>query len=150
MAADIKLKYGASGQAITIILASLADGAKATSNEISNTANLFMDVLIQLSIKTNATGVSGTGVVRVYAIGSVDGGTSYPDSANNGMLPIGIITANVNATTFTSSPMSLAAAFNGKVPEKWKIVVEDDTGADLDGTELNHTKLYQGILAQTV
>jgi hypothetical protein len=145
---DIKAKYGTSNQSITITLASLADAAKAVSNEISNTANLFLDALVQFKIKTAAAGVSSTGVVYIYAVGSADGGTSYPDSVNQTKLLIGIMDANANATTFTSVPMSVAAAFNGKLPEKWKIVVENQTGAALDATEGNHAKFYQGVLAQ--
>lgn len=148
MAGDLKSKYGSSGVNITITLASLADGAKATSSEISNTSDLFLDVLVMIQVKTNASGVDAAGVVYVYAIGSVDGGTTYPDSDNDNKQFIGVMTANANATTYKSNALSVANAFNGKLPEKWKIVVENQTGAALDSTEGNHAKESQGVLGQ--
>lgn len=147
--ADINLKYGSNNQTITIILASLANGSKAVSNEINNLTNLFFDALLQLKIKTGASGVSSSGVIRVFAIGSADGGTSYPGSPNNELKPIGIFNANANATTFISNLVSVANAFNGKLPEKWKIVVKNDTGSALDATEGDHSKFYQGVFAQS-
>lgn len=147
--ADIKIKYGPNNQSITITLASLADDAKVVSNEINNLSNLFFDALIQLKIKTGPSGVSASGVIRVFAIGTSDGGTSYPGSPNNELLPIGIFNANANAITFISPIMSLANAFGGKLPEKWKIVIKNDSGSALDSTEGNHVKFYQGVLAQS-
>ena len=148
MPGDLPLKYGASNRPITILLAGLANGSKATSEEISNAADLFHDALVQLKVKTGASGVSSTGVLYVFAIGSADGGASYPDSENDERKPIGIIKANADATTFISELMSVAAAFNGKLPERWKIVVKNETGAPLDGNEPDHIKFYQGVLVQ--
>jgi len=146
MAGDLLLKY-ANVAAITITLASLADNGVAVSSEIDNSSNLYLDALVQLKIKTTST-VDSTGYIAVYAVGSVDGGTSYPDSVNRKSKPIAIINANVNNTTFTSNPVSVAQAFFAGLPEKWKIVIENKTGASLDSTEGNHAKQYQGIKHQ--
>lgn len=136
-------------QAITIVLDSLADGDVAASSPISNSSDLFLDALVQLSVKTNASGVdTAAGVIRVFVIASVDGGTTYPGAPNDELLPIGVFNANADATTFHSQPMSVAKAFNGIMPKEWKLVVKNDTGAALDATEGNHTKQYQGIQGQ--
>jgi len=148
MPGDLQIKYGLSNQPITLLLANLADGSKATSDEISNVSDLFHDVLVQLKVKTGAAGVSATGVLYVYAVGSADGGALYPDSENDERRPIGIIKANADAATFVSELMSIAEAFNGKLPERWKVVVKNQTGAALDGTESNHSKFYQGVFSQ--
>jgi len=148
MPGDLQIKYGLSSQPITLLLANLADGDKVVSDEISNASDLFHDAFVQLKVKTGAAGVSTTGVLYVYTVGSADGGVSYPDSENNEKRPIGIIKANANAATFVSELMSVAAAFNGKLPERWKLVVKNQTGAALDATEGDHSKFYQGVFGQ--
>lgn len=159
MAGDLKEKLGTSNQAITCTLASLADAAARQATVIDNTTNLFIDVLVQLMIKTGTTGVSATGYINVYAYGTVDDGTTYSDGATGtdgaitltnppNMRLIGVINAVANATNYKSHPMSVAAAFGGVLPAKWGIVVENKTAAALDATEANHNKRYQGILGQ--
>lgn len=145
---DINKKYGSSGVAITLILASLANGSKAVSNEISNSVNLFFGDLVQLKVKTGPSGVGADGVISAFVIGSADEGTSYPGNQNNELKPIGVFNANVNATIFTSGLMSVSNAFGGDIPEKWKIVILNGTGAALDGTEGSHSKFYQGSKVQ--
>lgn len=158
--ADIKTKYGTSNQSITCTLASLADGSARASTSVDNDTDLFLDALVQLKIKSNATGVSSTGFVNVYAYGTADGGTTHSDSATgtdaaitltsppNARL-IGVINVVANATTYESHPMSVAAAFGGVLPSDWGIIVENKSGAALDSTEGNHAKFYQGVLAQS-
>jgi hypothetical protein len=46
--------------------------------------------------------------------------------------------------------MSVAAAFGGMLPRKWGIVVHNRTNIPFSGTEQEHRKRYQGILAQSV
>jgi hypothetical protein len=157
----IKALYGTNNQAITCTLASLASAAARASSVVDNTVNLFLDALVVLKVKTGATGVSTTGYVAVYAYGTVDGGTTYPegitgtDGAVTLTVPtnlrlIGIINTVANATTYASEPMSVAAAFGGVLPDHWGIVVVNSSGAALDVTEANHAKLYQGMQAQSV
>jgi hypothetical protein len=161
MSADIKAKYGSSNQAITITLASLADGSARESTVIDNTTNVFLDALLQILIKSGGSGVSATGIVEVYAYGTSDNGSNYGDGAtgsNAAFTPtdppnlrlIGVLNVVANATTYKSNPMSVAAAFGGVLPQKWGIVIVNRTGAALDSTEGNHAKFYQGLLAQAV
>lgn len=146
MVGDLLAKY-ANAQTITIILAGLADDGIAVSNEISNAANLYQDALVQLSIKTG-TSVDINGTIRIYAIGSVDGGITWPDNTNQVRKPIAIMDANADSTTFVSVPFSVAQAFFSGLTQKWKIVIENKSGATLDGTEGNHLKKYQGFYGQ--
>jgi hypothetical protein len=149
MAGDLKLKYGTANQTITITLASLDGTASATSNEIDNATNLFMDVLVQVKIKTAGT-VLATGAVNVYALASVNTGTSYPDATNIKTALLGSFNAATTATTYISNPMSIARAF-GCMPEKWKIVVENQTqvtGQTFSATAGDHAAIYQGVYSQ--
>lgn len=159
--ADIKAKFGTNGQTITLTLASLANNSARQSTVVDNSANLYLDALVQLKIKTGASGVASTGYINIYAFATVDGGTTYTENAGasdaaitltvppNAVL-IGRINCVANATTYYSSPMSVAAAFGGVLPEKWGMIVENKTGGTLDSTGGNHTVKYQGVLNQSV
>lgn len=164
MASDVKLKYGAQNQAITCSLApggtGLANNGARESTVIDNTTNCFIDALVQVQIKSGGSGTAATGYVNVYAYGTVDGGTTYSDgcsgsdnavtlTAPTNLRLIGVVNVVANGTTYKSSPMSVAAAFGGVLPDKWGIVIENKTGGALDTTEGNHKKLYQGVYAQT-
>lgn len=157
---DLVLKYGTAGQTLTLTLASLANNAARQSAAVDNSSTKYQDALVQLKIKTGASGTSSTGTVVVYACASVDGGTTYTEGATGSdaaltlvsptnLRMVGLINCVANATTYISSPMSIAAAFGGKLPERWGIVVQNSTGAALDSTEGNHAKLWQGIAYQT-
>jgi len=159
--ADIKSKFGASGQTLTMTLANLANYSARQSAEVDNSANLFLDALLVLKIKSGASGVSSAGVVNIYAYGSVDGGTTRTEGAGasdaaitlanpTNLRLLGAMNMVANATTYISGPMSVANAFGGQLPERWGIVVENRSGAPFDTTEGNHAKLWQGILGQTV
>ena len=158
---DIKSKYGTNAQTITCTLASLANNGQRQSTAIDNTSNLFLDALVEVSIKSNASGTSASGYVNVYAYGTVDGGTTYSDGATGtdgsitltsppNMRLIGVINVVANATTYAGGPFSVAGAFGGRLPDHWGIVIENKTNAALDSTEGNHKKVYQGVLQQQV
>lgn len=156
--ASLKGAFGTSNQSITDTLASLGNGSARASTVIDNTSNLFLDALVQLKVKTGASGTATTGYVNVYAYATANGGTTYSDGATgsdaaitltvppNAVL-IGSFNCVANATTYTSPPMSVASAFNGLLPDHWGIIVENKTGGALDSTEGNHAKFYQGVYA---
>jgi hypothetical protein len=156
--ADIKTKY-ASAANITITLASLANDAKRQSTKISNTANLYLDALVQLKVKTGSS-VSGDKAVYVYAYGTTESSMGYSgdasgtDGAYNGAIDntklIGVISTPAAGTAYVSDVMSIANAFGGKLPSEWGIIIQNKTGAALDGTESNYEKKYAGVLVQTV
>jgi hypothetical protein len=160
MAADVKGKFGTSNQTITLTIASLGNGSARESTVVDNSSNLHLDALVAGKVKSNAAGTSTTGSVTLYAYGTADGGTTYGDGATGSdaaitltvppnLRPIGVINVVANATTYKFGPFSVAAAFGGILPEKWGIVMVNNSGAALDATGGSHSIFYQGVLAQT-
>lgn len=158
---DIKTQYGTQGQTITITLASLTSTSARASTVVDNTGTLFLDALVQIAIKSGASGTATTGYVNVYAYGTSNNGTTYGEGATGtdagitltsptNLRLIGRLNVVANSVTYDSNPMSVAAAFGGVLPAKWGIVIENQSGGTLDGTEGSHTKVYQGILGQVV
>ena len=159
--ADIKSKYGASNQAITITLNGLADNGSRASTAITNAVNLFLDVLVQLKINTANVGApAGEKNVLVWAFGSADNGITYSggatgtDAAYGGVAGqlidnaklLGIVSVDAQNEVFESDCFSIASAFGGVVPEKWGIIVTNQIGQALGA---NSVAFYQGILAQS-
>lgn len=159
MSGVIKTLYGTSNQAITCTITSLANAAQQGSTAVDNSSNLYLDALVQLKIKTNASGTSAIGIVLIYVYGTADGGSDYGDgvSGTNGSVTLtvppnlrmlGVINAVANSITYVSNPFSVASLFGGKIPDHWGIVVENQTGATLDASV--GSAWYQGIQAQVV
>lgn len=157
--ADVKAKFGTNGQAFTLTIASLSDTSARQSTPVDNSTNLYTDALVSLKIKSNAAGTSASGFVGVYAFASVDGGSTYTESAGSTDAAITLVTPTAlrfigavpvvaNATTYRAGPFSVAAAFGGVLPEYWGIVIVNKTGAALDSTAGNHSATYQGVYAQ--
>jgi hypothetical protein len=156
--ATIKTQYGTANQPISCTIPSLASGAYRQSAVIDNSTNLFLDALVTVKAKSASSGVSSTGTVIVYAYGTADG-TSYDGSCSGTdsaytppitpvNLPI-IGTLNLNAASVTDQrTFSVAQAFGGMLPQKWGIVVYNNTGASLDASV--GAAWYQGIQAQSV
>lgn len=152
--ATVKASY-ASSAALTITLASLADGSMRQSTAVDNSSNLYVDALVGGKIKTGASGVSASGYVDLYLAVSHDGGTTYSgdasgtDGAYSGesgnLIFLARVTADANATTYEFSGFSIAQACGGSMPQRWVIVVDNQTGAALDSTGSNHAVEYQGV-----
>lgn len=160
MASTIKSSYGSNNQAITLTIDGLANNGARESTAVDNTTNLFLDALVQLVVDSPDSGCAATGVVNVYAYGTVDGGTTYTDGATgsdagitltsppNARL-IGVLNVVANTVLYKGGPWSVAAAFGGVLPAKWGVIIENKTGASL-GTTDGAIAIYQGIYAQTV
>jgi len=159
--ADIKGKYGTSGQSLTITINGLADDGKRESTAVDNVTTCFLDALVQVRIATNATADStGDKSVYVYAYGSADGGTSYsgnasgsnaafgtdPQQLNNCQL-IGVVYAPTQNKMYESDLMGVASAFGGLLPERWGIIVHNKTGQTLKSSDCS--ACYQGTHAQS-
>jgi len=142
---DIKLVYGTAAD-VTITLASLGPSssylAGQESTAIDNSTNLFSDYLASGKIKTNATITAG-GRIEVWAVGSGDDGTFWPDVFDGTDSAETITNANiknnicrlvasmqVDATgTYWFGPVSIAAVFGGVVPKKFVFFVTHNTHA---------------------
>lgn len=157
--ADVKTGYGSSGQALTITLASLADSSTAgrESTSVDNSSNKWLDVFIAAKIKTQNSGsISAPSAVFVYAYATADGGTTWPDTVTGTDAAItlnsptqlkllGAIYAAAINTQYKGGPWSLAALFGGRMPEKWGVVVQNDSGTALSATGSDHAVWYQGL-----
>jgi hypothetical protein len=149
--------FGTNNQTITITIASLGSTSARESTVIDNTSNLFMDVKVQVKVKTNAAGTSATGAVNIFAYATADNGTTYSGGAtgsdaaytNNkdALIYLGSLPTVANATTYVSM-FNLSRAFGyGGIPAKWGIVLDNQSGAALDATGGSHSAVYQGINA---
>lgn len=159
--ASVKTAYGTQGQALTITLASLADATSAgrESTVVDNRTNLFLDVLISAKIKTqNAGSIAAPSAAFIYAYGTTDDGTTYPDTVTGADAAItlnsptqlkllGAIYAAAINTQYKGGPWSLAALFGGRMPAEWGVVVVNDTGTALSATGTDHGVWYQGVYA---
>lgn len=153
--ATINQLYGTTNQSITCTITSLGSGSAQASTAVVNTANLFMDVKLQVKVKTNAAGTSATGAVNIFAYATADDGTTYSGGATgtdaaytankDQLIFLGSIPAVANATTYVGL-FSLSRAFGyGGIPAKWGIVVDNQSGAALDASV--GAAVYQGISA---
>lgn len=159
--ADIKTGYGTSGQVITITLTSLADSSTAgrESTAVNNATDAYLDVLIAGKLKTQNSGsIAAPSAAFVYAYASVDGGADWPDTVtgtdaaitlNNPtqLKLLGAIYAAAINTQYKGGPWSLASLYGGRMPERWGIVVVNDTGTALSSTGSDHVFEWQGIYA---
>jgi len=115
---------------------------------------------VQLKIASGAAGPSGDKNVLVYAYSSADSGVtysggatgsddSYGDSAGQSVencAMLGILSINAASETFESDVFSVASAFGGVLPERWGIIVKNQTGQTLGS---GCAAFYQGVFAQS-
>lgn len=153
-----KSDYGTEKQSITISLAQ-ATGVARASTVVDNTTNLYLDALVQLQVTSGGSGTSANGYVNIYAYGTVDAADSlYPETitGTDGTITlivptnlrlIGTLNVVTNSITYVSEPMSVAAAFGGVLPEKWGIVMENQSGGTLTTPNAAY---YQGVWGQSV
>lgn len=114
-------------------LSTLASATYVASNEIDNTTNQPVDLLVELAVTPGT--VSGNKQAVLFAIASLDG-TNYQTGPTSGttttdepdLTYIGILPLNTNSTA-QRKIFSIAAAFGGKLPPKMKLVVKNDSGA---------------------
>jgi hypothetical protein len=151
---SVKEAFGSSNQAITITLTSLANGSAQQSTVIDNSSNLFLDALVAVNVTSAGSGTVATGVVNVYAYATVDGGTTYTESATGSNASItlkvptnlkflGSVAVSAVSTLYNGGPFSVREAFGGTLPEKWGIVIENKTGGALHTS--GNSVVYQGV-----
>ncbi len=157
--ADVKTAYGTAGQALTITLTSLADATSAgrESLVVSNATDKFLDVLITAKIKTQNSGtIAAPSAAFVYSYGSVDAASEFPDTVTGADAAItlnsptqlkllGAVYAAAINTTYKGGPWSLAALYGGRMPERWGIVIVNDTGTALSAVGADHAVEWQGV-----
>lgn len=126
------------------------------------TGSTDVDALVVLTFSPGA--VTSDGTVAVYAYASADGGTTHTagvpatdatitwgtsgTTSVNGqnnlpLLGVGDVDDTDDANVITIGPFSVAAAFGGILPERWGIIVHNDTDAAADAS--GHSAHYRGI-----
>lgn len=155
----------AAAAAITIDVDSLADGGYRCSAVVDNSANLYLDAQINLSIQVGAVAADGT--ISIFAYGGADGTTIYDGGLNgadetitwgttpstssvegfNQLKLLGVISVDTTDDNNDIEAMigSVAAAFGGVLPARWGIVVLNETGVALHATGTNNAFDYVGI-----
>lgn len=147
---DIKLAFG-TATSISITFNSLGSAGARECTAIDNSTNLFLDALVEVLV--NVGSVSSDKRVYVYAYDSVDG-TNFSDNATGSdaaltmrtptnLKLIGIIECPTNSISYRSAAFSVAAAFGGRLPPKWGIVVYNVTGASLAAS--GNSAQYRGV-----
>lgn len=153
--------FYSTNNSVSITLNSLASSTSIGQSSvfISNVPSRFLDVLINpiLIIPTTGT-LAGDKAVYIYAYGSLDGinftaGVLGTDSAYTLKDPtnlrlVGIVNCPNLNSTYVGGPFSLAQAFGGIVPEKWGLVVLNNTGVVLETT--GNLIKYQGVKTRAI
>lgn len=148
---------GAAGTAITLTLTSLADGNWRQSTAVVNTSNLYLDALVGGSTQVGTTPTAG-GTIDIYAYGQYDASGEYTagasgsdaaytaDGEETSLKLIGVVQVDdTSDQDYEWGPFSVAAAFGGVLPQRWGLVVENNTGATLNATGTNNEVAYTGI-----
>jgi len=126
--------------AVTITLASLADGAIATSSTIDNSSDKFISADIQVKLRTG-TGVNSNGTVAIFWLRSVDSGTDFDFTANDNAEVLGAFAVDVDSTDYRFSVDTTRMGF---MSSHWRIAIRNDTGAAFDATGSNFSVEYAG------
>lgn len=132
-------------QTVTITLASLADGATATSSTIDNSTTKYLHCDLQMKMRSGAA-VSGTGTVTIYILRSIDGGTIFDDIGTNTDI-LGIFNVVDNSTDYV---FSIDTSTIGILPEYWRLVVLNNSGDAFDSTGSNFYVKFVGKKLQTI
>ena len=144
-----KVAYAAAA-AITCTLASKTSGQGERSAAMDNSANLYDDALVHISVTPGTLGTNPYVAVYVYVSG--DDGTTYEtqgntDAAYNTLTGsetlLGTMVPLANSTQF-SKTFSVREAL-GYMPRNWGIIVWQNACGTLSATEGNHIKKYQGV-----
>lgn len=129
----VKTAYGtATAFSGAASLNSAAAAAYVNLGVIDNTANLFLDYLVEVEVTPSAA-PSGNAQIVIFATDSVDG-TNYSDSSTDAnMALLGTIQMSA-ASAYRSKAMSVAAAFGGVLPPKVTVYAKIDDGVALAAT----------------
>ena len=157
MATVFKPQY-TTNAAITMSVASLANGSYWQSAAVDNTTALFADAHIYGHVKSNGTPTANA-VYTLFLYWSNDGGTTYSNNASglDQSFTQSDNDANmvVGATAVCVATASLTSNFRGfsfcqqagllYLPVKWGLILKNSSGQPLTGTGANHVFSYQGV-----
>lgn len=165
--ANTKLVYASPVITLTLTSANLTNSATAgwQSDGQDNTANLYLDALVQVQLAAVNTAPANSKALFLYAFGVADGsGTLYtgtgdtnaggtvgtlvfPDVTANA-LPcplLGVIPYPVQNKAINSAPFSIARCFGGILPAKYAIGMVNHTGMTLSVTAIKIVPVYATV-----
>jgi len=155
---DIKLAYSTVQSMTVTNLHSLASSATGgwQSNVVDNTTNLYEDALVQVVLDFANTAPANDKAAYIFAYAGLDTTYSDPASGTEGAITVATIASNPQAfrqigtvpyntadAVVESSPCSVAAAFGGKLPPKWGIIIMNYSGAALAAS--GNTVTWRGV-----
>lgn len=162
--ATLKPVYG-SFTAFTCTLTGLASGSARQSAIVDNTTTLALDYLIGGGFKTASGSLGSNPAVNIWVFALADG-TNYggtgsgntlgggdaaftmPSNTGNLRLAASVV-INTAASPEYCDPVSVASLFNGEMPQKFGIIVQNLSGLALDATTPGNVD-YQPINLQSV
>lgn len=158
---EIQSSLGDRLAGLPIGMASLADGGMRQSESIDNSVDKFLDTYVSGKVKTGTTPTANS-VVKVYVYGSIDGGGNFSGGASGSdaaftgeeeqLFLLGtVVVDGTNDKSYKFGPFSVLDAFRGlSMPEKWGIIVKNETGAALNATAADQLVKTRGIKAEQV
>lgn len=126
----------------------------------TSTTNNVVDYMVRVKVVVGAITPSASTNVVMYVVGSDDGTnwaggsataevftasseTNTLSATSNNLKFLGTINCHTASITYHSEPMSIASAFGGILPKKFKIVIQNQTGQNTgSGAVVNATAIY--------
>lgn len=136
-------------------LANSTAGAGSQSAGISVASNV-LDIMVRATVVTASSGTSATGFCQLFAIGSLDSGTTWTDAGsssagaltvNNAVL-IAQFNTTANSTTYYSQIVSTAQAFGWLLPQNIAYVLVNQSGSTLAAS--GNVGQYQVVYATVI
>ena len=141
--AEIENLYSAATALTVTGLATLANAASVTSATVNNTTTNYLDVLAEIVVTTASTGTLATGIVEIWAKGSIDN-ADFDDDANDKW--IGTVSMAAAGAQTRKRIVSVAAGFSGTLPPYFQIRIRNASG----GAFTAGTVSYIGVTVQSI
>ena len=148
---EIKDKLGTS-TALTITLASLADGAGRQSTLIDNATVRYQEILVYVKCKMGSSAPNANSIIEVYLLrGDKDAGTEHlsdgAGASDAALTPLNsqMIGALRNKASPAVGDVLYGEFLVHRPGPKWGIAIFNRSGQALDSTGSNHWARYVGI-----
>jgi hypothetical protein len=127
-----KPSFAAEAELTTTGFSTLANAATMTSDAVNNSSNLYDEMILEIKVGGTAATTAWLDVRLAY---SIDGGTDYSSWTTSIILPA--IDMSVDNPIYHTRCV---------MPQMWKLMVKNNTGAVLDIGSAS----YQGINQQII
>jgi len=151
---EIKDKF-ATSTALTITLASLADGAGRQSTLVDNGTARYQELLVYVKCKTGASAPTANSIVEVYLLrGDKDAGAEHlsdgAGASDAALTPLNATLIGVmrNKAAPSGGDVLYGEFMIHRPGPKWGIAVLNRTGQAFDSTGSNHWARYVGITSE--